>query len=176
MDTEDLVNVDVAPSSGDGEVGEREQRFFAQLGERDGPGVAGAVARLLDRWRGIGGAISYGRSETTSCSPVIEPGSRTAIWPVTFYPGSTVEVVFLQLKTRPPFDDPALRSELRRRLNQAPDIELPLAKLELRPSFPIAWLADPETWQVVADTLSWFAATVFEYREAQHSEPDESAA
>jgi hypothetical protein len=74
------------------------------------------------------------------------------------YPGSTVEVVFQQLKTRPPFDDPAMRSELRTRLNQAAGIDIPLAKLELRPSFRVSELADPATERILSETLAWFVS------------------
>ena len=85
---------------------------------------------------------------------------QSGLWPST---GSTVEVVFQHLKSRAPFDDPALRGELRNLLNTAPHIEIPLAKLELRPSFPVSALAEPATEQGVADALNWFVAVVREH-------------
>jgi hypothetical protein len=48
---------------------------------------------------------------------------------------------------------------LRNRLNAAEEIEIPVAKLELRPSFPIDLLADSATWSIVDGTLRWFVAT-----------------
>ena len=81
------------------------------------------------------------------------------IWPLTIYPGSTVEVVFQYLRHRPPFDDPAIRGEIRNRLNLAPGIDVPLAKLELRPSFPVRALVEPETSSAVAEALAWFVET-----------------
>jgi hypothetical protein len=44
------------------------------------------------------------------------------IWPATLYPGGKFEVVFQQLSVRPPFDDIALREELRQRLNEVPGV------------------------------------------------------
>jgi hypothetical protein len=170
MNPEELPGVD-SPPDDEATIGELEQRFLEQLGERDGPSVAGAVSRLLDHWRRTGGHTTFGTNQTTSCFIIMGsvPGGDDNIWPLVLYPGTTVEVVFQYLKTRPPFDDPALRSELRRRLNEAPDIDLPLAKLELRPSFPIAALVDPETWRVVADALTWFAETVMAHLAATAS-------
>jgi alkylated DNA nucleotide flippase Atl1 len=138
-------------------------RFLEQLAQRHPPAVAGAVTRLLDSWREVGGTLTFGSaSQTTSCFPMIRGRGEASIWPLSIYPGSTVEVVFQYLKTRPPFDDPALRGELRNRLNSADEIEIPLAKLELRPSFPIDALADGGTWSVVEETLRWFVGVVRE--------------
>jgi hypothetical protein len=37
-----------------------------------------------------------------------------------------------------------------------PDVDLPSAKIELRPGFPIDLLGDRERRQSVIDTLTWF--------------------
>jgi alkylated DNA nucleotide flippase Atl1 len=139
---------------------ERHERFLEQLGERDGPAASGAVARLLEQWEKDGGYLAFGSSATTSCFLMFSREDGQTIWPLVIYPGSTVEVVFQYLRERPPFNDPALRGELRSRLNQAAEIDIPLAKLELRPSFRVSTLADPEVWAVVAAALAWFIQTV----------------
>lgn len=41
-----------------------------------------------------------------------------------------------------PFDDSAVRDELRRRIKIIPGVAFPMSRLELRPSFPIERLAD----------------------------------
>ncbi|WP_433497566.1 hypothetical protein ACQP1K_21850 [Sphaerimonospora sp. CA-214678] len=63
---------------------------------------------------------------------------------------------FGTLKKRVPFKDTELREELRRRLNEAPGVDIPAAKLELYPSFDIAYLANEAVWDVVLAALEWF--------------------
>jgi uncharacterized protein with ParB-like and HNH nuclease domain/alkylated DNA nucleotide flippase Atl1 len=142
------------------DLDERHEQFLAQLAERDGPGASGAVARLLDKWVAAGGELTFGSAATTSGFPVVRGPGGASIWPLAIYPGSTIEVMFQSLKVRPPFDDPALRGQLRAMLNEAPDIDLPLAKLELRPSFRVSALADTANEEVVARALEWFMSVV----------------
>jgi alkylated DNA nucleotide flippase Atl1 len=134
-------------------------RFMLQVGNAHGPACAGAVAGLIDLWEGLDGDMSYGTANVTSAHFTLKRPNGT-IWPLSVYPGSSVEVVFYYLKTRPPFDSVALRDELRQRLNKSPDIEIPRGKLELRPSFPVELLIEPETRLIIEDTLVWFAETV----------------
>jgi alkylated DNA nucleotide flippase Atl1 len=162
------VATDSAPDTSTPDVPvleERHERFLEQLGERDGPAASGAVARLLEHWERDGGYLTFGSSATTSCFLMFARDDGMTIWPLVIYPGSTVEVVFQYLRGRPPFDNPALRGELRNRLNRASAVDIPLAKLELRPSFPISVLAEPEGWTVVSEALSWFADTVREHED-----------
>jgi alkylated DNA nucleotide flippase Atl1 len=137
-------------------------RFLEQSTERDGPAASGAIARLLDRWIELGGELAFGASATTSCFPTLRGIGGSSIWPLAIYPGSTIEVVFQHLKTRPPFDDPSLRAELRRQLNLAEEIDIPLAKLGLRPSFAVAALIDPATESIVREALEWFVGAARE--------------
>ena len=80
--------------------------------------------------------------------------------PLTIYPSGRCEVVFQHLARRAPFDDPALREELRQRLNGITGIDLPVVKIELRPSFPLDVLATPNARGALADQLAWFRATL----------------
>jgi hypothetical protein len=78
---------------------------------------------------------------------------------MTIYPRSgAVEVVFQHKRRRPVFDDVELREEFRDRLAKA-EIVIPDTKLNLRPSFPVAVLADEARRAVVMDALDWFAVT-----------------
>ena len=167
MNTDDLaqlVAIDVDESvNGDADVeGTRAQRFFAQLDESQAAEVAQGVRRLLDRWTEIGGTLDFGFGTETSCFLTSENGngSRPEIWPLTIYPSGRSEVVFQHLARRAPFDDPALREELRQRLNGIGGIDLPAVKIELRPSFPLHILATPDTQNALADQLAWFRAAV----------------
>ncbi|GAA2155337.1 DUF262 domain-containing protein [Actinomadura napierensis] len=142
--------VDVDP----GEMSKHEHRFHSQVVERNGPEVAGAVARLLDHWSALGLGCSFGSAATARCTPSLGRDGR-GYWLLNIYPDG-VEVPFSPLTTRPPFDDPEVRDQLRRRLNEAPGIDIPAAKLALYPNFPISRLADQPVWDVVVATLDWF--------------------
>jgi uncharacterized protein with ParB-like and HNH nuclease domain/alkylated DNA nucleotide flippase Atl1 len=137
---------------------EQERRFQRQLGDRNGPKVAGAVTRLLDHWRASGGDFQYGNAANARCSPILRPGNGVTKM-LNIY-ASTLEVPFALLKSRPPFDDPALRYELRQRLNDAPGVDIAPSKLELYPSIPVTALANDAVWDVVVATLDWFADQV----------------
>jgi alkylated DNA nucleotide flippase Atl1 len=154
---EDLGEAELSEDTGQ-DLSDNEKRFQHQIGERSGPKAAGAVARLLDHWNATGGDFQYGTATNARCSPILRRG-RGIIKMLNIY-ADVAEVPFAFLKARPPFDDPALREELRRRLNTAPGVDLPASKLELYPSFPVTLLADDAVWDVVTATLDWFADQV----------------
>lgn len=152
---EDLSEADL--NIGDVEnIGEWEQRFFQQLGEISGPQAAGAVSRVLDHWRAAGGEVQFGRSTGASCAPIVRRGDEQ-LYPFRFH-AKTVEVPFGTLKKRAPFNDPALRDELRQLVNTAPGVDIPAAKLELYPSFKTTLLVQDAVWDVLVACLDWFAA------------------
>jgi hypothetical protein len=118
------------------------------------------VRTLLDRWRRLGGTLSFGPADETSCFTVFRGPvrSKRGIWPLTIYPRyGAAEVVFQHLARRPPFDDPSLRRELLDRLNSVDGINLPESKLALRPSFPLNLLGSADAVDRVAGVLEWFA-------------------
>ncbi|MFG2755807.1 DUF262 domain-containing protein [Streptomyces wuyuanensis] len=144
----------------DGEDAAAAERFRAQLQEHWPEASAGVMA-VLDFWRRQGGYVTHGRHEETSCFPMLDAGTSQRphlMWPVAIYPVSgTVEVVFQHLKNRSPFDDTEQRRELLQRLNKIDGIELPEAKLELRPSFPVRVFA--EHVDEICEVLDWFVHT-----------------
>ncbi|MFG2137817.1 DUF262 domain-containing protein [Streptomyces sp. NPDC048650] len=144
----------------DGEDAAAAERFRTQLQEHWPEAFAG-VRSVLDFWRRQGGYTDYGRHGETSCFPMLDAGTSQRphlMWPVAIYPVSgTVEVVFQYLKDRSPFDDTEQRRELLHRLNQIEGIDLPEAKLELRPSFPVQVLA--EHGDEICGVLDWFVHT-----------------
>ncbi|MFD7379473.1 GmrSD restriction endonuclease domain-containing protein [Streptomyces mirabilis] len=141
----------------DSENPEAAERFRNQLQEHY-PEASAGVQSALDFWRGQGGYLNYGQYEETSCFPMLDAGTSRLphlMWPVAIYPVSgTVEVVFQYLKDRSPFDDTEQRRELLHRLNKIDGIELPEAKLELRPSFPVSVLAEHS--DEFCEVLDWF--------------------
>lgn len=141
---------DIDPSN----LTEHESRFYRQLGERSGPDIARAVSDVIGWWKKLGGAFWYGSSATGRCTPYIKR-SGTEYWMLNIYP-EVIEIPFRPLKLRTPFDDPELREELRTRLNEAPQIEIPQSKIDLLPNFPNSLLTDDAVLDVVVGTLHWF--------------------
>ncbi|GAB2470720.1 GmrSD restriction endonuclease domain-containing protein [Streptomyces incanus] len=144
----------------EGEDSAAAERFRTQL-RKNWPDAHDAVLAALDFWRRQGGYVNYGRFEETSCFPMLDAGTSHRphlMWPVGIYPVSgTVEVVFQYLKDRSPFDDTEQRRELLNRLNKIEGIDLPEAKLELRPSFPVRVFA--EHGEEICGVLDWFVHT-----------------
>ncbi|MEE1941125.1 DUF262 domain-containing protein [Streptomyces sp. TRM 70361] len=136
------------------------ERFRTQLRENC-PEAFDGVMTALGFWRRQGGHVTYGRHEETSCFPMLDTGTSRRpqqLWPFGIYPVSgTVEVVFQHLRSRSPFDDTEQRRELLHRLNEIDGIELPEAKLELRPSFPVRVFA--EHGDEICGVLDWFVHT-----------------
>jgi alkylated DNA nucleotide flippase Atl1 len=141
---------DVDPST----LTEHEHRFHRQLGERGGPDIARAVSDVIAWWTKHAGTFWYGSSATGRCTPFIHYAG-TDYWMLNIYPEAT-EIPFRSLKLRAPFDDPEMREELRRRLNEAPQVEIPQSKIELLPNFPNSLLTDNAVLDVVISTLDWF--------------------
>ncbi|MGW1058254.1 GmrSD restriction endonuclease domain-containing protein [Micromonospora rubida] len=133
-------------------------RFLEQVVALQGPRVATATAVVLEAWATMGGTLSYGTGGETSCFLMARGKDHEAgnIWPAAIYPSGKFEVVFQHLSTRMPFDDLALREELRQRLNQLPGVNIAAAKLALRPGFPLTVLADADAREALVDHLRWF--------------------
>jgi hypothetical protein len=104
--------------------------------------------------------IVWGRgSKDGSCFPMIDwKGNKTAVISVWTY--GRVEVPFLFLKERPPFDDEAKRQELRNRLNQIPGVDIPADALALRPRILLASLTDQAALDKFLEVLDWFVKEV----------------
>ena len=153
-DVAQQVSYDPLP---EGEDPAAAERFRSQL-KQHWPEAYPGVLAALDFWRRQGGYVTYGRYEETSCFPMLDTGtsrSPQVLWPFGIYPVSgSVEVVFQYLKSRTPFDDTEQRRELLNRLNKIDGIDLPEAKLELRPSFPVTVFAQHS--ERICEVLDWF--------------------
>lgn len=151
------------------ERGDWRDRFIQQLTESQSPPTARAVLDVLTRWDQLGGVLDYGRNRETSCFPIVRWPSRqdglpTSIWPVAVYPVSgACEVVFQHLAGRPPFDQIALRNELRVRLNGIAGIAIAESKLSLRPSFSLDLLTANGAVDRMSAVLAWFYQVVSDH-------------
>lgn len=77
------------------------------------------------------------------------------LWPFVLYTYGRVEVQFQHIAKRPPFDDPALREELRAKLNAIPGVELPPIAEAKRPSVEMAVLSQAEALRLFTDAMDW---------------------
>lgn len=103
-----------------------------------------------------GGYLDWGNGAQAVAFPSVRAGGEQ-YWPWTIRPTTgTVEVVFQHLLIRPPFGDTALRDELRQRINHIPGVDLPLSRLELRPSFPIERLVGDAGLKAAIKAQAWF--------------------
>ena len=133
-------------------------RFVEQLGAAKDPATVHGVLALLDAWCGLGGRLEFGEAAEASCYLMATEATKLSdkVWPFTIYPSGKAEVVFQHLMYRPPFDSWELRDEMRRRLNEVPGVELPEAKLSMRPGFDIDLLAAEVARLKLLEQLSWF--------------------
>ncbi len=141
---------------------ERGKRFHQQLHAGQPADVVQVVKEVLDAWQALGGHVGYGYGQETSAIPYLLPYhhrgyllSVGACYPVT----GTMEINFQHLKTKEPFNEPALREELRRRLNLGDGIDIPTTKIGVRPSLRLELLRSTQTRQAILDALSWLADT-----------------
>ncbi|RBY84303.1 hypothetical protein, partial [Blastococcus sp. TF02A-26] len=133
-------------------------RFIGQLGEAQSPETVHGLLALLDGWTKLGGRLEFGEAGEVSCYMMATEAAKLGdkIWPLTVYPSGKVEVVFQYLLYRPPFDRWDLRDAFRRRLNEVPGIELPIAKVSMRPGFHVDVTAGEVARQALLSHLEWF--------------------
>jgi uncharacterized protein with ParB-like and HNH nuclease domain/alkylated DNA nucleotide flippase Atl1 len=133
--------------------------FTEQLAAQQTTATVKAIVLIIDAWARLGGTLWIGRGSERSCYLMARetPSSPPrALWPVVFYPTGKCEVVFQYMAVRPPFDDVQLRREFQNRLDKIPGVDLPEAKLELRPGFPLELLTEAASREVFIDALTWF--------------------
>lgn len=141
----------------------RAARFLRQLAAVDSAETVSAVSEVPARWEELGGWVGYGTGKLTTSAFLMlgEAGlPGRGVWPLTLYPGGdrggTAEVVFQHMATREPFTDRALRTGLLARLNGLEGVGSPEGKLEPRPSFRLAHLAESGNRELLTETLTWF--------------------
>ena len=132
--------------------------FIAQLGEAQSPESVHGVLSLLDGWTKLGGRLEFGEAGEVSCYLMATDAAKLSekIWPFTIYPSGKVEVVFQYMLYRSPFDRWELRDEFRCRLNEVPGVELPVAKVSMRPGFHVDVTAAESARELLLSHLHWF--------------------
>lgn len=132
--------------------------FINEFATRHTPSAVHGIVELLNAWEGLGGHLSFGSGQEVSCflQAGRGPNRPKNIWPLVIYPYGSVEVVFQHLSTRPPFDEPELREELRMRLNEISGIDLGGDSIGKRPPFDTDILADRLARDQLVEVLTWF--------------------
>lgn len=157
------VRSDVEPLTE--EEGAERAAFLTQLAAIQAPSTVHGVIELVNAWERLGGHLSYGSGEDLACilQATTGPARPKHIWPIALYASGATEVGFQYLVSRPPFDEPELREELRERLSRAKGVDLPGDKLNKRPSFPLDVLADRAAREQVLEALEWFMSELDRY-------------
>ena len=155
------TQADIPGTDPDG-LDEQRSGFYKQLAVVHAEDVIDATQTVLSAWIHLGGWISFGSSDETSCFLLTSQLDRGP-WPFTIYPSGKVEVVFQHMANRPPFDDVELRQEFRSRLNEVEGIDLPESKIALRPGFPVDVLSNADARDGVIRALAWFIHKVQEH-------------
>jgi hypothetical protein len=104
------------------------------------------------------GAVSGGRQRCGAhCSRGTRARAAEAIgcYPFILYTYGKVEIQFLTLLRRPPFDRDEMREELRSRLNAIPGVDLPPDRLARRPTFELKALYAEGALQVFLGAMGW---------------------
>ncbi|BCJ37148.1 hypothetical protein Athai_46510 [Actinocatenispora thailandica] len=150
------LDIDLS-EQGEDRSDDRRDSFEGLLEHNQRAETVAAVRHLLAFWDDAPSSwLGFGTGKETSCFLFTQTRDGH-IWPFTLYPVSgRIEVVFQHLKGRHPFDDPALREEFRQVCNTIGDVQIPAAKIDLRPSFDMAQLSDPTALAAASSALDWF--------------------
>ena len=175
-DLAELLGIDVngevpAPSSADTPHQYTEQFWRTLRLIRDQPIVDG-LSRLIEHWASLGGKLQYSIDPQLAVYPVMGTIPQGA-WPFGVYPSGsgTIEVPFQYMKLRAPFDDTSVREEMRTMLNKLHGIDIPAARLGLRPRFSLDVLRLPDVVDGLKDVMTWFVATATEAANAIAPDP-----
>ncbi|MBN1811805.1 MAG: hypothetical protein JXA14_08215 [Anaerolineae bacterium] len=134
--------------------------FFEELAARHGAEDA-AVARAILEWGKQNMPEFYwGRGERSGS---FTPGlTHRDMWHlvIVVWTYGKMELQFQHMLRRPPFDDQALRTELLRKFNEIPGINLPADSISRRPSIPLSAFRDPSALDQLFHVLDWFVQQV----------------
>ena len=86
--------------------------------------------------------------------PIVDAGGRWyplfALWTT-----GRIELQFGTLKSRPPFDQPAVRQELVRRLTAIPGVQIPPSRADAFPKIPMAAISTTSSRKAFLKTFEW---------------------
>jgi hypothetical protein len=137
-----------------------ETSFFEELESREAD-EAGVAGKILEWAKDNALDIRWGKGGTDgSFTPMFErAGLRHQV--ISVYTYGSVEIKFEHMRDKPPFDDESKRLALRDRLNEIPDIGIPIASVNSRrPSFRLSLLENEKELKQFLEVLDWFVQEV----------------
>ncbi len=132
-----------------------EASFMEEIADRQGDEARATAARILAWARASHLRIRWGQGKTDGSFMLFCDERGTSHHLVAVWTNGGVEVQFQYMKAQPPMDRPERRIELQRRLNDIPGVRITDARLELRPSVPLAALCDDEALATLLNAFDW---------------------
>lgn len=134
-----------------------EENYYTNLGERLGDAAVATTQVIVSGLRGQGLQAYFGGTSTEYGSIVfrLEHDGHTHR-PLIIYSEGTVEVRFKRILEHAPFATRQRRQLLLDRLNAIPGVNLPIAKLDARPSFRIELLDNPANLAAFLAVWQWY--------------------
>lgn len=141
-----------------------EPSFFEEVKRRHGQEGYDVCRRILEWARAKRLRIWWGRGKQNgSFFPVYGPTGEGHLT-VGVWTSGGVETQFQHIKKEPPFDDDALREELRQRLNEIQGADIPPDGIERRPSISFDLLKAEEPMEHLLKTLDWMVEEIKKVR------------
>jgi hypothetical protein len=134
--------------------------WIASLRQQVEPEVANVAERILAYSKERGLRESFGTGQRLVS---VQPGLKNDagyVFPFLIYNNGAVEVAFQTMISAPypPFDSDEKRLELRDRLQLVRGIDLPIERIDKRPSFKLSCLIAEEAFQSFTKTFDWILA------------------
>lgn len=134
-----------------------ETTFFSVLDSRPEENLAGDARRIYEWGQKAGLRVRWSRGQNGAFYLVLNHSNRD-YFPIAIRTGFTnayVEFQFGRLKDAPPFNNPAKRSELLRRLNDIPGVSISEEQSTKYPGVPLAVLSKDGVLRKFIETLDW---------------------
>jgi len=132
-----------------------EETFFRELESRKGPEDS-KIAREIYNWACDKlPRFWWGRGNIDGSFFPILDHKGIGYYPIGVWTYGKVEIQFQRLKTKPPFDDDSKRKELLDRLNQIPNVNIPVNAMNTRPNIFLSVFKDKEVLEQFLHSLDW---------------------
>ena len=132
----------------------RRETFLDELSVKYGKTTVDAVLRLADQWAELGGSVTWGSTAGASGLFGARALDGSLIRSLIVRSSGEVRVPKAGLRKSPPFDEPALTAEWKRRLNAVPGVNLRAGASY--PTFGVSVLDDGRAFAALVDALAWF--------------------
>jgi hypothetical protein len=137
-----------------------EPAFLAKLTERRGTQEAEVAQRIL-RWAERKGCrIWWGKgAQWGSFFPMVDHAGEQ-YWTIAVWTYGAIEIQFVYMKRKRPFEAETRRQELREKLNALPGIAIPMEGIDKMPSVPLRVLTPPGALDRFLEVLEWVVGEI----------------